>query len=95
MRQRDYCVSCKVFGYKKQNAGKYVPGNKDSHLVALFACRQSEHRSDFGSLLPKITNYANVPTTERHGREVRGQAQNAHLHAGGIQDSSEGISSVL
>ena len=71
------------------------PGNKKSHLVARFACRQSEHRSDFGSLLPKITNYANAPTTEQHGRQVRGLAQNAHLHAGGIQNSSEGFSSVL
>lgn len=49
------------------------PGNKKSHLVARFACRQSEHRSDFGSLLPKITNYANAPTIERHGREGRGR----------------------
>ena len=35
----------------------------------LFACRQSEHGRNLGSLLPNISDYANAPTTERLCRE--------------------------
>jgi hypothetical protein len=38
----------------------------------LFSCRQSEHRRDFGNLFPKISDYANAPTTERLCRDVVG-----------------------
>lgn len=64
MRVKQMRVRAFLLGKLGGTADFIRPLHGNMQGTFLFACRQSEHRRNFGSLLPKISGYANAPTTE-------------------------------